>query len=105
MQARYLNTQNLLVESIRLLLDSAKKIKISIKTFVANHPFSTPLKKHQKTVSFSDVFRGQRKGALQKNGLKVFFKQTVDLFKFTKKSIMENIFRAMEFFKSMYQSN
>ena len=32
------------------------------------HPFSKPLK-HQKTVKFFDVFRGQRKGALGTNGL------------------------------------
>ena len=32
------------------------------------HPFSSPWK-HQKTVRFSDVFRGQRKGALGTNGL------------------------------------
>ena len=32
------------------------------------HPFSTPLK-HQKTVWFSDVFRGLKKGALETNGL------------------------------------
>ena len=30
------------------------------------HPFSTPWK-HKKTVSFSDVFKGQRKGALGTN--------------------------------------
>ena len=33
------------------------------------HPFSTPWK-HQKTVTFSDVFRWKRKGALGTNGLK-----------------------------------
>ena len=32
------------------------------------HPFSIPWK-HQKAVRFSDVFRGQRKGALRTNGL------------------------------------
>ena len=32
------------------------------------HPFST-LWKHQKTLRFSDVFRGYRKGALGTNGL------------------------------------
>ena len=32
------------------------------------HPFSTPWK-HQKTVRFSDIFRGWRKGALRTNGL------------------------------------
>ena len=32
------------------------------------HPVSTP-SKHQKTVTFSDVFRGQRKGALETNEL------------------------------------
>ena len=32
------------------------------------HPFSTPLK-HHKIVRFSDVFRGQEKGALGANGL------------------------------------
>ena len=33
------------------------------------HPFSTHWK-HQKTVGFSDVFRGYRKDALTTNGLK-----------------------------------
>ena len=33
------------------------------------HPFSIPIK-HQKTVRFSDVFRGERKCALGINGLK-----------------------------------
>ena len=33
------------------------------------HPFSTPWKQ-QKTVRFSDIFRGQRKGALGANGLR-----------------------------------
>ena len=32
------------------------------------HPFSTPWK-HQKTLWFSDVFKGYRKGALGTNGL------------------------------------
>ena len=32
------------------------------------HPFSTPWK-HQKTLRFSDIFRGQKKGALGTNGL------------------------------------
>ena len=32
------------------------------------HPFSTPWK-HQKTVTFFDVFRGQKKGELGTNGL------------------------------------
>ena len=32
------------------------------------HPFSTPLK-HRKTVRFSDVSKGKRKGALGTNGL------------------------------------
>ena len=32
------------------------------------HPFSVPWK-YQKTLRFSDVFRGQRKGALGTNGL------------------------------------
>ena len=32
------------------------------------HPFSTPWKR-QKTLRFSDVFRGERKGALGTNGL------------------------------------
>ena len=32
------------------------------------HPFSTPWK-HQKTVRFSDIFRGWKKGALKTNGL------------------------------------
>ena len=34
------------------------------------HPFSTP-SKHRKTVTFCDVLRQQRKGALQTNGLKM----------------------------------
>ena len=33
------------------------------------HPFATP-RKHQKTLQFSDVFSGVRKGALGTNGLK-----------------------------------
>ena len=33
------------------------------------HPFSTPWK-HQKTLRFSDVFRGERKGALETNELR-----------------------------------
>ena len=33
------------------------------------HPFSTPWK-HQKTLRFSNVFRGYRKGALETNELK-----------------------------------
>ena len=32
------------------------------------YPFSTPWK-HQKTVRFSDVFRGKRRGTLETNGL------------------------------------
>ena len=36
------------------------------------HPFSNPWK-CQKTVRFFDVFRGQRKGALGKNGLILHF--------------------------------
>ena len=38
------------------------------------HPFSTPWK-HQKTLRFSDVFRGQRKGALGTNGLRCTARQ------------------------------
>ena len=33
------------------------------------YPFSNP-RKHQKSVRFSDVFRGEKKGALGMNGLK-----------------------------------
>ena len=40
------------------------------------HPFPNPWK-HQKTNRFSDVFWGQRKGALATNGLKDFCKKTV----------------------------
>ena len=35
------------------------------------HPFSTP-RKHEKTVRCSNVFKGQRKGALRTNGLNKF---------------------------------
>ena len=41
------------------------------------HPFSTP-----KTVRFSDAFRGWRKGALGKNGLKYFVFLIFIIFKF-----------------------
>ena len=36
--------------------------------FVPNAPFLYPLK-HQKTLRFSDVLMGERKGALETNGL------------------------------------
>ena len=42
------------------------------------HPFSTPWK-HQKTVRFSDVFRGQRKGALGTNGLRKYLEEIASL--------------------------
>ena len=38
------------------------------------HPLSTPWK-HQKTLRFSDVFRGYRKGALGTNGLTCHFSE------------------------------
>ena len=49
-------------------------LSVTINSFVANHPFSTPLK-HQKTVSFSDVFRGERKGPLGTNPLMLQFEK------------------------------
>ena len=41
--------------------------KVYINPFIPNAPFLYPLK----TLRFSDVFRGKRKGALGTNGLKV----------------------------------
>ena len=44
------------------------KSSLCISPFILNAPFLFPLKT-QKTVRFSDVFRGQRKGKLGTNGL------------------------------------
>ena len=59
---------------VLLLLGWCSNFKTFTKHFLTHsfpvHPFSTPWK-HQKTLRFSDVFRGQRKGALRTIGLKV----------------------------------
>ena len=44
-------------------------VKISMTHLLSMHPFSTPWKR-QKNLRFSDVFRGQRKGALGTNAIK-----------------------------------
>ena len=58
-------------EADKMNYDQAIKQKLAIKSYI-NHsfpmrPFFT-LWKHQKTLQFSDVFRGWRKGALRTNG-------------------------------------
>ena len=47
------------------------------------HPFSAPWK-HRKTVRFSNVFRGLRKGPLGTNGLKRYFRHPSKFSKFIK---------------------
>ena len=47
--------------------DSDLLFKVYINPFIPNAPFLYPLK----TLRFSDVFRGKRKGALGTSGLKV----------------------------------
>ena len=47
-------------------LNARQGFQHSVNPFVPNAPFLYPLK----ILRFSDVFRGERKGALQTNGLK-----------------------------------
>ena len=55
------------------------------------HPFSIPWK-HQKTVRFSDVFRGWRKGALGTNGLNCVVNQIFGHKKYNHHSLFWNLF-------------
>ena len=50
------------------LLREKRLRKVILTHLFPMHPFSTPWK-HQKTLRFSDVFWGLRKGALETNGL------------------------------------
>ena len=56
---------------INFVFFTSRVFRNIFKLFVLNAAFLYPLK-HQKTLRFSDVFRGSRKGALGKNGLSSF---------------------------------
>ena len=60
-------------EMLKEKVDSLKK-SAQVNPFVPSATFLIPWK--QKTVRFSDVFKGQRKGALGTNELKDFVKST-----------------------------
>ena len=53
-----------------------KWVRVSLTYSFPMHTFSTPWK-HQKTVRFSEVFRGYRKGALITNGLISFGRSAI----------------------------
>ena len=58
-------------KSLKVNTEFNNKLCYILKPFVPNVPFLYPPKNIQKTVRFSDVFRGYRKGALRTNRLNI----------------------------------
>ena len=72
---------------------------LSLTRLFPMHPFSTPWK-HQKTLQFSDVFMGYRKGASGANGL-TLQRMLSDYLSNRKQRIkVENVFRKWENIKT-----
>ena len=67
-----------------------KLLDAALTYFFPTHPFSIGWK-YPKTVRFSDVFRGWRKGAVEKNGLIKLYILTLDLIKKTKLNLRKQV--------------